>query len=343
MPYSFVAAGPGSVAGTQFSKTISATFAAGETVLVVAGSWGFGASTNPTCSDGVNTYTRVALFGTTGWIAIWKADNVAAGTVTITVTDGGAGQVGGLNFFRFTGLAAGAVQAAAGRSYNPNGAGGADNVIGLPVTPTGQPAMLFAATWVQNPGVPERIVAGTGYTSRGQLTDEPRGRAQDARLTSLVAVTPVFTTTAPFEEFQIAAIVVAETPDAPPQALVPSADVSNGAWLASSGADLFAMIDEAVSNAGDFIFTASPGAECVVALAAGSDPGVSTGHTVRYRAQGDGLSGLTVALLQGTTVIASWTTNPLPAVETLYEHTLTGPQADAITNYAQLRLRFTEV
>ena len=338
MPYNFVAAGPGSTAGTNFARTISATFAAGETVFVVAGNWGFPGPGNPQCSDGVNTYTRVALFGTSGWVGIWKADNVQAGTVTITVT-AGSEQVGGLNFFRYTGLASGAVQAANGRSMSPNGAGGSDNVTGLSLTPTAQPAMLFAACWRQNSGADP--TAGTDYTSRGAIADTPNGRVQDLRITSTSGITPTFTTTNTFEDFQVAGVLVSELPDG--QILRPASDVSAGLWLPSSGLELAPMIDEAVASDADVIFTQDPAATCTIALQAGNDPNASAGHMLRYRLRGDGQSGVRVELLQSATVIASWTHDPAPVGFTAYQQTLTGTQADAITNYGALRLRFTEV
>jgi hypothetical protein len=49
-----------------------------------------------------------------------------------------------------------------------------------------------------------------------------------------------------------------------------------------------------------------------------------------------------VTLLQGATQIAQWTINPI-AAGTLYERTLSAGEADAITNYEDLRLRFEAV
>jgi hypothetical protein len=75
------------------------------------------------------------------------------------------------------------------------------------------------------------------------------------------------------------------------------------------------------------------------------DPISSSGHVVRYvlsSAGGATSSSVAVALRQGSgTTIASWTETSVPASPTLYEHTLSGAEADAITNYADLRLRVT--
>ena len=127
------------------------------------------------------------------------------------------------------------------------------------------------------------------------------------------------------------------------QILVPASDVSAGSWSPSSGVDLYAMLDEADPSDSDYILTSTLGDECIVALQAGSDPFVSTGHVVRYRLRGDGSSGITVALLQGASLIASWTHDPAPSTFTTFEQTLSGGEADSITDYTALRLRFTEV
>lgn len=127
------------------------------------------------------------------------------------------------------------------------------------------------------------------------------------------------------------------------QRSAPASDVSAGSWTASSGSDLFAMIDEASPSDADYIKTATAADVCTVALGSLSDPSASTGHQVSYRISGDGTSGMQVDLLQGTTVIATWTHDPAPASPTTYSQTLTGTEADAITDYTALRLRFTEV
>ena len=75
----------------------------------------------------------------------------------------------------------------------------------------------------------------------------------------------------------------------------------------------------------------------------------STGHTVswRHRNPESGTLDLTVELRQGYasegsqgTLIASWTESSIPGTFTTVTQTLTGGEADAITNYATLALRF---
>jgi len=118
----------------------------------------------------------------------------------------------------------------------------------------------------------------------------------------------------------------------------PVSDVSAGGWTASTGSDLFAMLDETTADDADYITTTSA-TTCEVALGSLSDPAVSTGHIVRYRISGDA-GGIIVRLREGGTTIASWTHNPAPASLTTYEQTLSSGEANSITNYAALKLQF---
>lgn len=124
----------------------------------------------------------------------------------------------------------------------------------------------------------------------------------------------------------------------PPQLAAPSADVSAGGWTASTGSDLYAMLDEAAADDGDYI-TTTGASTCEVTLGSLSDPASSTGHIVRYRISSTG-GGIIVRLRQGTTTIATWTHSPAPTSLTTYEQTLTGGEADSITDYSALRLQF---
>lgn len=87
-----------------------------------------------------------------------------------------------------------------------------------------------------------------------------------------------------------------------------------------------------------------------VGLGAVLDPEVSDGHAFRYRIAKTNAGALsdtgaavsvTVALLQGTTVIATDEARVVTGTWTLYERVLTPAEADAITDYGALRLRMT--
>ena len=117
------------------------------------------------------------------------------------------------------------------------------------------------------------------------------------------------------------------------QLLRPSSDITAGTWTPSSGTSLFATINEAVASDATYDLT-SQASTFEVGITAGTAPGVTTGHVVRYRV----LGAVTVSLRQGTTTIASWAQSP--AAMTTYAQTLTSLQAAAITNYAALKLQF---
>ena len=121
----------------------------------------------------------------------------------------------------------------------------------------------------------------------------------------------------------------------------PTADAATGTWTASTGSDLFAMLDETPASDADYISTVNASI-CEVSLGSVTDPAVSTGHIVRYRISATG-GGIIVRLREGTTTIASWTHNPAPGTLTTYAQTLSGGEADSITSYAALKLQFEAI
>lgn len=118
-------------------------------------------------------------------------------------------------------------------------------------------------------------------------------------------------------------------------------DISAGSWTPSTGSDLYAMLDETIPpNDTDYISVPSGSSTAEVKLTTGSDPSSSIGHTIRYRAKNNGSGSLTVYLYQGATLIA--THNPtLTDYYQTYIWTISGAEADSITDYTDLRLRFT--
>lgn len=119
----------------------------------------------------------------------------------------------------------------------------------------------------------------------------------------------------------------------------PNADVAAGPWLPSSGSTMYTMIDESVADSADYIMATSAGT-ATIALNPVADPGTSINQIVRYQAWAPSGSGVTVRLMMGTTVIASWIHTSLPTIPTIYSQTLTGPQCDSITDYTTLRFEF---
>lgn len=114
----------------------------------------------------------------------------------------------------------------------------------------------------------------------------------------------------------------------------PNADISNpGSWSPSTGATLYGCIDEASRSDTDYIQSyGGVNYDCVIGLGAVSDPGVGTGHVLRfvYRST-DGEPYLAVSLYDGAALIANLGYR-LPSTSfALVEYTLTSTQADAIS------------
>jgi len=126
------------------------------------------------------------------------------------------------------------------------------------------------------------------------------------------------------------------------QYLRPSADISTGNWTASP---LYQKIDESSYNDSDYIRCPEnkTNNSCETSLTNGTDPSVSNNHIVRYRYRWSGIFGshdIDIKLMQGTTVIASWSHANIPSSWTQANQTLTSGEANAITDYTDLRLRF---
>jgi len=122
----------------------------------------------------------------------------------------------------------------------------------------------------------------------------------------------------------------------------PIADLSNTGWVPSSGADLYPMVGETVRDDGTYIAATAVGALCELDLADLADPAVSTGHLPTLVLSAPGGGGITVRLRQGTTTIAEWTYHPGTS-PTEYTPTLSGAEADSITDYTTLRLQFEAI
>lgn len=122
-------------------------------------------------------------------------------------------------------------------------------------------------------------------------------------------------------------------------------DISTGNWTnsATGSTPLYTAVDETVADDSDYIQSGSnPVADqCEMQFANVGTPSVNTNHTVSYRLSGTGSLSTVVALVQGTTVIASWTHSPTPSTFTTYNQALTAGQIASITDYSSLHLRVT--
>lgn len=135
----------------------------------------------------------------------------------------------------------------------------------------------------------------------------------------------------------------------------PSTDTTNEGYTdqAGGGTNIFQSIDESVASDADFIKSAlTPTNDVYVTkLTSIEDPISSINHVVRYRYAKDAAGGaqidLTVQLRQGYTnegapgtLIAQWLHTNIAETFTAAAQTLSGAEADSITNYADLFLRF---
>lgn len=135
----------------------------------------------------------------------------------------------------------------------------------------------------------------------------------------------------------------------------PDADLVDGTWTEDDGTttDMFAEIDEAAADDNDYVKSVAAPSNAAMAVGLGNvtDPVSSAGHVIRVRAR-QGVAGgvpvdMTVELRQGYTnegsqgtLIATLTQADVADSFTDYSHTLSGAEADSITDYNDLQLRF---
>ncbi len=146
----------------------------------------------------------------------------------------------------------------------------------------------------------------------------------------------------------------ATTQQYPTQFARPDADISKGTWDDPNPGNnnnlLWDDVDEATRSDADYIRSANLGGATTTStmqlrLSDVVDPQRSDNHFVKYTyrksAAGGNTIDLSITLLQGTTVIATWSHSNIGNTFTLATQTLTPTQADSITNYNDLRLEFT--
>lgn len=112
----------------------------------------------------------------------------------------------------------------------------------------------------------------------------------------------------------------------------PTSDISNTGWTASTGSDLFAMLDEVTPDDADYIVATSVGAICELDLNPTVYPGTAT-QVLKFRAKSSTGHGVIVRLKDGATTIRS-VTQALTASDTEYSITLTSGEIAAITSGA---------
>lgn len=134
------------------------------------------------------------------------------------------------------------------------------------------------------------------------------------------------------------------------QGLRPLSMLSNENWTDQDGntTNLFGVLDEVSPDDADFIKSPyGPGADTVeFQLAPGSTPAGNDGHRLVYRYAKDPPAErkqLTVRLLEGAVIIATWTHTDQQHTFIEASQTLTEAQADSINDYTNLRVQFETV
>jgi hypothetical protein len=136
----------------------------------------------------------------------------------------------------------------------------------------------------------------------------------------------------------------------------PSTDTVRDNWEEDDGTttNIFDQIDEAVLDDADFIRTVvAPTSDVYVTkLTTVEDPLSSVNHTVRIRRSKDAAGGATINLTvelrqgytnegaQGTLIATVMNAVAIDETWTTTSYTLSGAEADAITDYSNLYLRF---
>lgn len=125
------------------------------------------------------------------------------------------------------------------------------------------------------------------------------------------------------------------------QSLAPTATLANGTWTIGGGSASrhAALADESDSTL--IIMGDTTASVARFTLASATDPARSTGHVIRLRAlSSNGTGTIRVALYEGATVRKAFTSlGSLTSSAAAYAVTLSGAEADAITDYTGLELR----
>ena len=111
----------------------------------------------------------------------------------------------------------------------------------------------------------------------------------------------------------------------------PTSDTSNTGWTASTGTDLYAMVDEVTPSAVDYISASSVGAVCEMALNPTAYPGTAS-QNLKFNASSTTGHSVIVRIKNGATIRTE--TQALTAVDTTYTITLTSGEIAAITSGA---------
>ena len=254
------ASGDNNAAGTSISTSTTITVAAGDTIVVIGTVAGADLTASITASDGTNTYTlRQVAYNPTQNFAELVAENVAAGTYTVTLSWDGSSRTGrGVYAIPISGLKTASYQTGAATTQATPGTG-TDGVTTGNMTPTEQPACVIGA--VINAGSVATPATGTGYTSIGTAWQFGFGadlmRVEHQRVTSLSALALTGTAPANVRHFAVA-VILSETGAAGSAATLSAPTASNvtpngatiGATTNQASGTLYTVVDSVANLSG---------------------------------------------------------------------------------------------
>ena len=159
----------------------------------------------------------------------------------------------------------------------------------------------------------------------------------------------ISTLSVPLWSYGASGLIVPSVPGVATTWLNPISDIATNSWTNDTGGttNLYQSIDEdAPPSDSDYIRSAI-GADSSsyyeTELETSSDPASSTDHTVSYRYSkaGTGVVNLVASLREGSgTEIAAWTHNDISTSWATANQALSAGQANSITDYSDLRIRF---
>jgi hypothetical protein len=309
------AADGASVGATASAIAGSATAASATTAAMVAAT----ASVVAGSATAASATTAATVAATASTIAGSATAASAASSATVTAT---ASAQPGTASGTASGTATGATQIATA-SPQPGSATAASAATGSTVTATAS-ALPGTATGASASTATGATVIAAAEIVVGAAT------ASSAAASALAIAT--------------ASAIAGTASSATPQKVQPASDISTGGWTSSLGGALYDALNETTQDDGDYVYSPNnPTTETFeVKLAAMSDPLSSAGHILRI-----GLAALNLdttfdlKLVQGTTVLDSWSETVTAGTTATRSRTFDASVANAISDYTDVRIRVT--
>lgn len=194
MAYAYIAEVDNGASATGTSLTVSATYTAGDRVIVKTTRSTPG--TTETITDGTNTYNLVGgiTLGVGDRQNVYECLSAAAGTFTVAQTLGTTSTFRGIQVARYSGLST-SVASQIVSAYQAGPGTVADAVSSGNITPASQPGAVIGWSYNVDGG---GLAAGTGYASRATFPTEAAAngsssRLEDKRVTATTATPATFT------------------------------------------------------------------------------------------------------------------------------------------------------